>query len=240
MDNKFKIFFIKTKILTNEECNILDKYVTLDNGYDNSNNSFFINVKINKIMPIALYEKLLDIKLRNNNNFEFNLNGFSLIYSNKELNDYFSFIINKISSYDNQLTNLFCTTNNGLNSKNQIDIYYYGEQELSFLQNNQEKILTYFRLAGFPITKINLLLNKNRQSVDLYKTTTSSNIQKTIESNTTNSRNTNLFNKLNSINNSSIISISDLKNGMANTTIEGYIFKIQSNKTKTNNLIFNI
>ncbi len=240
MDNKFKIFFIKTKILTSEECDILDEYVSLDNGYDNSNNSFFINVKINKIMPIALYEKLLDIKLRNNNNFEFNLSGFSLMYSNKELNDYFSFIVNKISSYDNQLTNLFCTTNNNLNNKNQIDIYYYGNHEFTFLKNNQEKMLSYFKLAGFPITKINLLLNKNRQSVDLYKATTSSNIQKTIESNTTSSRDTNLFNKLNSINNSNVVSISDLEDGMTNTTIEGYIFKIQSSKTKTNNLIFNI
>lgn len=237
MENKFKSFFVKSNVLSEQECDLIDQYIDLEKGIDKSNNTYFVNLIIKKILPLNIFKKLLAFKNTCVYDFKFNLLGKVNDFSKEELNQYFVLFVNKLSN-DPQIFNDIIKSNSLEVVDKTLKINYFHKFELDSLNYINYQILHSFQQAGFDINKIEFILDRNRQNIKLYIQNKTEKINSTIKSINTQSDNLTSYEAANIIKTKDITPIALINEELKSAVIEGYIFKIDVKPMKNGEKIF--
>ena len=180
MQSNIQKFFIQTKLLHEAEIKELDKKADIEVAFNPLTNNYGLNIKFRDILPIEIFKKLLEASKKQSDNFEFKFNGSIQQFDNAILNDYFSFICKDLLNLTQQLETLL-NDRNVTQKKNNIVFKYFSASEKVLLDKMLPNIAAHLRLAGFYFDKIDLSIDKSRQSVSLFTAKKKDEIAKAIE-----------------------------------------------------------
>lgn len=237
MDN-IKEFLTKTNFFTNDEYENYSKLIDFNIQILKEKNKVLIILKLNKILPIDVYEEILN-KFNSNfaNSFEYYFDASITIYDEEILKDYINYFLAKNNFNSVIVENLFKRDNVILNDEKLISIYYFTKMELEELNKIKNSLSLFLKSVGFYFSDIDFILDNNRQSIDLYKEKIINDIQTQIHSASTNYELKKIQQK-NDIERKKITKINDLTVEQKIAIIEGEIFSIDSLKLKNNNTMY--
>lgn len=239
MNNKFREFFERSKILTGEEFDQIVNVVSfVFNKNKATNNSRIVITLKNKVLPINIYTKIVNaIKNFCHDSFEIELKGETEFFSEKEVKDYFVYFVNKLSLDKSETKNLLNITDIKIENGNLIFSYFHDFEE-KILNELQTYFILSFKAAGFKINSLKFAFSKDKQSLELY------NMQKMNEINQSfkNIRSINETNaqilRNNKINTKKIIQINEVDNNVNYGVLQCQIFKTDKTKTKNGSTIY--
>ena len=143
MNNKFREFFERSKILTGEEFDQIVNVVSfVFNKNKATNNSRIVITLKNKVLPINIYTKIVNaIKNFCHDSFEIELKGETEFFSEKEVKDYFVYFVNKLSLDKSETKNLLNITDIKIENGNLIFSYFGDFFEFSLNLFFRKKII---------------------------------------------------------------------------------------------------
>ena len=237
----FKSFFVKAKILTEQDFARIATFSTFALEMPSSINKYVkITIKIEDIIPFDLYEKMN----KECGNLKIIIIGIKPTNNFVELDKYINFFARENSSLDNNIFTLLAKSNYFLSSDGKImTIKYFTNNELNSLRNITNKLLHFLKINNFNLEKINFILDQVKQQKSLnLKIEQEKKIEKikTIFQKVT----TNTLDKYENSNKISgnFIALQNLTKEMAEANqiinLQGEIFDLEIKQTKNNGKIY--
>ena len=236
MINKFRKFFTQTKILNEEEFNILANCAALSIKINKKTGNYDVSISLKKILPIEIYKKINNAKNKAKNLFEFEFNGNNVTnFSLEEINPYIYFFIDEDSNTTNS-DNFFVKKLNIELNENILVLNISNKSILEELKKIENQLLINLKNVGFKIKSI--VFNVNEYKHDANSIARIQMINRINAENIKNLSSNNAISNANIIKTKSIIPLNEIDEYTKNGIIEGQIFKKKVVVTKKNLKIF--
>lgn len=236
MIDKFRKFFTQTKILNEEEFNILANCADLSIKINKKTGNYDVSISLKKILPIEIYKKINNAKNKAKNLFEFEFNGNNVTnFSLEEINPYIYFFIDEDSNTTNS-DNFFVKKLNIELNENILVLNISNKSILEELKKIENQLLINLKNVGFKIKSI--VFNVNEYKQDANSIARIQMINRINAENIKNLSSNNAISNANIIKTKSIIPLNEIDEYTKNGIIEGQIFKKKVVVTKKNLKIF--
>ena len=237
MNDKFREFFIRSKILTSEDFDQIINYASFVFNKNKANNNSRIVIVLKKILTVELFKKIMKGVGLCKGSFEFEIHGNNSEFTVEDVKQYFLYFINTLPIDKTVINNLLKFVDVKVN-KNDITISYFDNFEEETLNNLNQSLLNMFKFAGFNVNKLEFVFSKDKQNIELYKKQKIDEIEcsiKEIKLINEDEAKVLLDNKIKAKNFTNIVDISpDVKYA----TLECQIFKVESKKKKDGGYIY--
>ena len=237
MNDKFREFFIRSKILTSEDFDQIINYASFVFNKNKANNNSRIVIVLKKILTVELFKKIMKGVDLCKGSFEFEIHGNNSEFTVEDVKQYFSYFINTLLLDKTVINNLLKFVDVKVNKDN-ITISYFDNFEEETLNNLNQSLLNMFKFAGFNVNKLEFVFSKDKQNIELYKKQKIDEIKcsiKEIKLINEDEAKVLLDNKIKAKNFTNIVDISpDVKYA----TLECQIFKVESKKKKDGGYIY--
>ena len=237
MNDKFREFFIRSKILTSEDFDQIINYASFVFNKNKANNNSRIVIVLKKILTVELFKKIMKGVDLCKGSFEFEIHGNNSEFTVEDVKQYFLYFINTLPIDKTVINNLLKFVDVKVN-KNYITISYFDNFEEETLNNLNQSLLNMFKFAGFNVNKLEFVFSKDKQNIELYKKQKIDEIEcsiKEIKLINEDEAKVLLDNKIKAKNFTNIVDISpDVKYA----TLECQIFKVESKKKKDGGYIY--
>ncbi|MCF0125448.1 MAG: hypothetical protein HUJ68_06805 [Clostridia bacterium] len=232
MTSNIKQFFLQTGLLNEEEVQIVDKSTEINVEFNDTTNNYGLNIKFVDILPVKIFEKLLDASKKQSERFEFKFSGSVKQFTDDTLNDYFVYVCKDLLRLEQQLESIL-NEKNVLKKDQNIIVKYFADNEKVVLYKYISNIAAYLRLAGFYFDKIELEIDKQRQSLDLFSKRKQEEIEKAIAKSKATDYEMNRLIAENRIRVANFYALNDIIDKDDNVAIQAKIYKIETKKSKT-------
>lgn len=237
MNDKFREFFIRSKILTGEEFDQIINYASFVFNKNKTTNNSRIIIILKKILPLELFKKILNgIKLCKNS-FEFEIHNKIADFNSENVKEYFKYFVESLTLSEIIVKNLLDFVDVKINDAN-ITISYFHNFEEETLKDLNQILLSKYQFAGFDIKKIEFIFSKDKQDLELYRKQKIDEINNSIkEIRLINESEARVLSD-NKIMSKNYTSIAELTPDVKYATLQCKIFKTEINKTKNGKLIY--
>ena len=236
----WKSFFVKSKILTEQEFDCISPYCIFDMKMPTiTNENVLIFIETTKILPIEIFRKLSLLRSHTTIYINCSSNG----PQNKEiLDDYVDFFITRNHSNDLLVAELFKKENYYVDKENFLVCKYFLEHELATIKLILKDLIIFLNNQGFSFKGTKFVIDEARQQkhMDLYVQLKKDINEAKIDFDA-NKQSLLKYENLNKIN-SGFVSISSISNEMvaANEVVnlQGEIFDIDKKTTSNGSIIY--
>ena len=236
----WKSFFVKSKILSEEEFDCISTHCTFDIKMpDITNENVLIYIETTKILPIEIFKKLS--LLRSNTNIYIHCLP-NISYSKEILCDYIDFFINQNYNNDATIAELFKKDNYFFDENNFIAFKHLSNNELITIKNVWKDLSVFLNKQGFTFKGTKFVIDKNRQQKQMdFFTQMKKDINEAQKAFVANNEALLKLESLNKIN-TNVVGISSITNDMVATNefvnVQGEIFDIDKKTTKSGSVIY--
>ena len=232
--NKFNNFFIQSKILTEDECNLLNDCVEF--SLDRTNpNQFCILIDNKKVISPDIFVKLFKFHKESiNKNLTIKFLNLYSTYTADEIVEYFKYFINfknlDLDTYKSVLINKPFSQ-----CEDKLLIKYISNFELSNFKKIKDNFLSFLKTSLFKINDIDFQMLDNEKTVSLYKKTMDEKITNSFKSISDSARQMKIVTNENKIKSNTVTPIDEIDSNTQRAIIEGQIFNIDVTITKKTN-----
>lgn len=232
--NKFNNFFIQSKILTEDECNLLNDCVEF--SLDRTNpNQFCILIDNKKVISPDIFVKLFKFHNESvNKNLTIKFLNLYSTYTADEIVEYFKYFINfknlDLDTYKSVLINKPFSQ-----CEDKLLIKYISNFELSNFKKIKDNFLSFLKTSLFKINDIDFQMLDNEKTVSLYKKTMDEKITNSFKSISDSARQMKIVTNENKIKSNTVTPIDEIDSNTQRAIIEGQIFNIDVTITKKTN-----
>ena len=238
MNDKFREFFERSKILNEKEFDQIVDLVSFEFNKNQDTNNLRIIITLNKILPINIYEKIqYGIMNYCRNSFEIEFKGEINSFTKEDIKDYFTYFVSKLSLNKTLTKNLLNIVDIKIENSN-VNISYFHDFEEKLLHDFKSSILKEFQHARFKIDNLEFVFSKNKQDLELYKTQKIGEINQSLKTIKLVNENEIKVLRDNKINNKNFITIDEINENVKYGVLQCQIFKVDKLKTKRGFVIY--